>query len=125
MIGHVDTSAIPVRLLWPEVLVVAVSLVCLLGMLTEKVGSPRDSGRLRLLAFTGFLASAALIFLGAIWPSYYTIAAIAAIPSPFVFAALMFRPAFLSNWPKVRIYLLLCVAAAASLWAFQLVWDLR
>jgi hypothetical protein len=116
---------IPTRLLWPEVLVITAAVIYLTVTVISATDSPSMSARARLLAFVGLFVTVALIFLGAIWPSYYTIIAIPFIPAPFVFGVLIFRPGLASKRPRLRAYLTLCVAASALTWAFQLFWDFR
>jgi hypothetical protein len=104
--------------------VITAAVIYLRGMMTAAKSSPTSSTSVRFLSFVGFFVTAALLFLGVISP-YYAIVAIPVIPAPLVFGVLIFRPTLVSQSPKLRIYLKLCVAAAALTWAFQLVWDLR
>ena len=95
-------------------------------MLTAKFDFPISSPlRFRLLSLAGLSATVALIFLGGIWPSAYTFVAILAIPAPFAFAIILFRPMVISEQPKLRLYLNLCVVASPLAWAFQIWRSLR
>lgn len=120
-----DPTGTWLRTLWPEALAIIVSLVSLFGLLRAEVSSARGRILVRVYTFMGLLSTGALLFLGALWPSFYSIVAIGAIPSPFFLLAVMIRPGFLLKAPKARLYLLLCLGASAFLWAFQLVWELR
>lgn len=110
-------------LVLPEAIVVAVCVTYLCGALASPMVSEPASVRFRFLSLAGFLATGALIFLGGIWPSYYTILAIAALPAALVFGVAIFRPMVAWSRPKLRAYLTVCVVAAAISWAFQIYWE--
>jgi hypothetical protein len=114
----------PIRfdLLWPEALVVAVALIYIAGMSTTAMNFVAALTRTRLLSLAGLIATAGLIFLGLLSP-YYGIVALLAIPAPIIFAAAIFRPTVISQRPRLRTYLMLCVVAAAGVWVFQMVWE--
>jgi hypothetical protein len=82
----------------------------------------RRSAQVRLISVGGLLLTAAMILLGGIYPSYFTIVAIPVLPAPFAFGALMFRPELASKWPKMGIYLAACVAISAISWLAEFVW---
>ena len=117
-----NMSLTPMRLLWPEGLLITAAVIYLLGIRATATDSPTISTRIRLLSFVGLCITGALIFLGLISP-YYAIIAIPAIPAPFFFGILIFRPNLVSKRPKLRPYLTLCVAASALTSVFQLFWD--
>jgi hypothetical protein len=83
----------------------------------------RSSIQIRLLSLGGLLITVAMILLGAIYPSYFTIIAILLIPAPFGFGALVFRPGLASKWPKMCIYLAGCVAVAAASLLTEFIWS--
>lgn len=71
----------------------------------------------RLLCLVGLAVTGAMICLGAVWPSYFTILAIPVLPAPFLFVAAVARPRLLTQSSRLRIYLrasvilsLLCIA---------------
>jgi hypothetical protein len=64
------------------------------------------------LAFGGFLLTGALIALGGVWPSYFTIAALISLLAPVLFLVALVRPALFDR-KGVRAYLLLSVVLAA------------
>src|SRR3989442_11777844 len=102
-------------MLWPEALVISAALIYLWGMTTAVIKTSKSSNRLRFLSLLGFLVTAALVFLGIISP-YYAIVAIPVIPAPLVFVVAIFRPALVSNSPKLFVYLKVCVVASALTW---------
>ena len=113
----------PEWLLWPEGLMVVLAMIYLGS--GRALPSNRWSGSIyeRLLLLVGFLVTGGTVLLGSM-PSYYTIIAIPIIPAPFVFLFLIFRPALMSRWNKMRIYLTACVALSAFAWGTQLIWLL-
>lgn len=112
------------RGLWLESSVIAVAAVYLWGISSGGLGPASTVVRQRLLAIFGLMATAALIFLGGIWPSIFTLVAIPVIPSLFFFAGTIVRPALASSRPKLRVYLTLCVIASALAWVCQISWEL-
>jgi len=76
----------------------------------------------RLLSLGGLLITVAMVVLGAIWPSYFTIVAIPVTPAPLTFGAFLFRPELASKWPKVCVYLAVCVAISAASLLVEFVW---
>jgi|SRR5277367_5271566 len=116
---------IPIRPLIFEGIVLCAAVIFFCFPAAIVAPSPTTSTRVRLLSFTGVVVTAPLIVLGGVWPSYYTILAILAAPAPFLFLALIFRPVLIEKWPRLRFYLLSCVAASALAWAFQLLWNLH
>ena len=77
---------------------------------------------LRLAALGGLLAALALVWLGAIWPSLFTVVAIVALASPFIFLAGIVRPALLREWRGIRGYAILCVVLSAACWIVEVAW---
>lgn len=111
----------PIWLMWPEglmVLLAALYFIGIRGFVLDGASSPTS---LRLTAFTGLLATASLLSLGA-RINLFTVIAIPAIPAPFAFGVLIFRPNRVLRWAGIRIYLSVCVAASAVCWTFQIVW---
>jgi hypothetical protein len=116
-------NLISISQLWPEGISIIVAAIYLVGMANLAKDFNAASKRIRLLSFIGLCATSALIFLGLISP-YYGIIAIPAIPAPILFVIAIFRPTLISNGPKLRIYLAVCVSASALASGFQLFWDI-
>jgi hypothetical protein len=77
----------------------------------------------RLLSFFGLVAAIILILLGVGCPSYYyTTAALLALPSPFLFVALIFSPKIIGRWPWLRFYLYFCFFASILCYVDELIW---
>jgi hypothetical protein len=83
---------------------------------------PGHPTRTRLLSLVGLVLVLGLIYLGGIWPSFFTLAAILVLPAAFVFPAAIFRPALLSNSPKLRGYLVWSAAISFLSVAYEVVW---
>jgi hypothetical protein len=66
--------------------------------------------------------TASLLYLGGIWPSLFTVLALAALPSPLMFLWAVFRPSFVQGRPVLRWYLMACCLAAASCWLYEAWW---
>ena len=113
----------PVWLMWPEALMVMPAVIYLVGLNRLKLDSANCWTPMRLMAFVGLLATASLVLLG-VRPSLYTIVAIPALPAPFAFGVLVFRPRRILNWQKIRVYLTICVVASALCWVTQIIWLL-
>jgi hypothetical protein len=109
-------------LLWPEGLMAGIALVYVAGMATTTMNSAGALTRARILSLAGLIATAGLIFLGLLSP-YYGIVALLAIPAPIIFVTAIFRPTVISQKPKLRMYLMFCVVAAAGVWVFQMFWE--
>jgi hypothetical protein len=77
---------------------------------------------IRLLCLGGALVTAALICLGGIWPSYYTIVALVALPSPILFLVAVVRPSLVHNHRSLRSYLIGCCIASALSWLDEIWW---
>lgn len=111
-------------LLWPEALEIAIALICLRVMMTTPLDPPPTSTRVRLLALLGFLVTGGLLGLG-VRSALYAMLALPAIPAPFVFVVMIFRPRIFSDSPRLRTYLKLCVAVSGLAWAYQFLWLFR
>jgi hypothetical protein len=120
LLAHI--RAIRFHLLWPEGLMVVFALIYVAGMATTTMNSAGALVRTRLLSLAGLIATGGLIFLGLLSP-YYGIVALLAIPAPVIFATSILRPTVLSQRPRLRMYLMFCVLAAASVWVFQMIWE--
>jgi hypothetical protein len=83
---------------------------------------PTKPTRTRLLSFVGLVITSLLILLGTCWPSYYTIAALLALPSPLMFAGLIFGPKMIARWPKLRFYLYFCAILSVLCYLFEWIW---
>lgn len=83
--------------------------------------NPAYPTRTRLLSLVGLVVVVALIYLGAIWPSLFTLVAILVLPAAFVFPAAIFRPALLSN-SKLRVYLIGSAGVSVLSLAYELAW---
>jgi hypothetical protein len=81
-----------------------------------------NSLQVRLLSLGGLLITAAMILLGGIYPSYFTIIAIPVIPAPIAFGALIFRPELASKWHKTGIYLVVSILVSLACWLTELAW---
>lgn len=79
----------------------------------------------RLAYAAGAALTAALLWLGALWPSVYTFAALLALPAPAVLGWAAARPAWLAARPRLRAYAVGCVALALVCVAFQAYWLAR
>ena len=77
---------------------------------------------IRAFAVFGALVTGALLYLGAIWPSVFTIAALIAIPSPILFALTVIWPGTLWKRRLVRWYLLGCSATAVISFSVESIW---
>ena len=75
------------------------------------------------LAFVGGLVvTLALVGLGAVWPSLFSLFALVALPSTVIFLVGAFRPALIARRPKLRLYLWLCVALSIISWIVEVAW---
>lgn len=113
----------PIWLMWPEALMAMPAVIYLVGLNTLKLDSANSWIPVRLMAFVGLLATASLVLLG-VRPSLYTIIAIPALPAPLAFGVLILRPQRILKWPKIRVYLTVCVVASALCWVTQIIWLL-
>ncbi len=77
----------------------------------------------RILALVGFVLTAALIALGSVWPSYFTIAALVSLPAPVLFLVALVRPALFDR-RDLRAYLILCVVLAVVSLGVETLWLL-
>ena len=83
----------------------------------------RDASVLVRLTFVaGLIATLALTGLGAIWPSLFSLFALVALPSPVLFLLGVFKPRFITERPKLRVYLWICVALSVVSWVMEIVW---
>lgn len=104
-------------------LVIAASITYFWGTLDWKKINPTI--RVRLLSILGLVVTAALVFLGGVWPSAYTPLAIFGIAAPFIFVVALFWPTSIWKRPNLRIYLNACVFASMLCWMLQIWWELR
>jgi len=91
-------------------------------METSSITNSSGAVGTRLLCAFGALLTGALVVLGGIWPSVFTLVAILALPAPFMFLFAVFRPTFFRSHRLVRYYLLFCSVAAALCWIDEVVW---
>ncbi len=103
-------------------IVVVAAAGYLWGMLATKLDCPSVRLRLRLLSVVGLAVTLALICLGGVWPSLFTIIAIPAIPAPILFSVGLLNPMFIGRKPNLRLYLNLCVLASGLAWAVEMSW---
>jgi cation transport ATPase len=96
------------------------TVVFLVGV-ARKVKNEHKPGQLRLTFCAGFLVTAGLLFLGGIWPSYYTLVAILALPALFILGGGIFRPMWLATSSKMCAYVTVCVIASAICWTIEFV----
>lgn len=87
-----------------------------------KLLDPAHPTRTRVVSLVGLVLVLGLIYLGGIWPSPFTVAAIFVLPAAFVFPAAIFRPAFLSNSLKLRGYLIGSATVSFLALAYEVVW---
>jgi hypothetical protein len=78
--------------------------------------------RVRLLYIVGALVTTALIFLGALLPTLFSIFALLAIPAPGIFVIAAIKPEVLAELRMVRVYLWICVALSIGSWVAQISW---
>jgi hypothetical protein len=111
-------------MLWPEGLAIGAGATYIIGAKTIALRGTTNWARMRMLSFLGLLPCAYIFYLG-LWPSIYSIAAVFVIPAPFAFAVLIFRPALISNWPRLRIYVGVCVALSSLCALSEALWLLH
>jgi len=70
----------------------------------------------------GALLTTALIFLGASWPSLFSIFALLAIPAPGIFVIAAVKPQILTDMRIVRFYLWACVILSIGSWVAEILW---
>ena len=88
-------------------LLIVGAFVYVTGILSTPLDAPAKPVRVRLLSLVGFLVVGALIFLGAAWPSIYSIIAAPTIPALIVLAAVIVRPRLLERRRILRAYLVI------------------
>jgi hypothetical protein len=81
--------------------------------------------RTRLVALGGFIVTLLLLFLGAIWPSVFTIIALFALPAPLLLAAVIVQPKVIAARPKLRVYLALCIGISILSCIYEAIWLAR
>jgi|ERR1700719_1959993 len=118
---HTLTNYISIRGLWPEGLAIAIGAAYILGMKYVSSEGTANLGRVRMLSLLGFLACAYLVYLG-LYPSIFSFAALLVMPAILVFLVLTFRPALISNWPRLRIYATGCVALSILCALSEMLW---
>lgn len=85
---------------------------------------PDSNGTLwpRLESVAGLILTLALVGLGAVWPSLFSLFALVALPATVIFLVGIFRPAIITHRPRVRLYLWLCVALSIVSWIVEIAW---
>ncbi len=76
----------------------------------------------RLVFVAGLVVTLALVGLGAVWPSLFSLFALVALPATIIFLVGIFRPAMITDRPKLRVYLWLCVALSIVSWIVEIAW---
>jgi hypothetical protein len=84
-----------------------------------------DSVAIRLLFLGGSLITGSLLYLGCIWPSAFTLFAIAALPSPILFLVGVARPSFVHSHRFLKVYLVGCCVASGLAWVYEVWWLSR
>ena len=111
----------PIRLLWPEGVMVAAAAIYLGTKGTLAADAPTSLARVRVILSIGLFVTGCTVLLG-IMPSYYTIIAIPLIPAPFAFGFLIYEPRAIFRRKRLRIYLTISVVLSALAWTTQFVW---
>lgn len=96
-----------------------------IGILSTSLDAPIKAARVRLLSLIGFFVIAALVLLGAVWPSYYSIVAVVMVLPLLLLAAIIVRPAVLEGRSGLRLCLVIAVAISALCWVFEAIWLAR
>lgn len=86
---------------------------------------PEDRERTRWESLLGAGTTLALLWLGFIWPSAFTLVAMVALPAPFLFLTTSADPTWLRRRPRTRRYLIACFMVAIVCWIVQIAWLLR
>jgi hypothetical protein len=76
----------------------------------------------RLTFVAGLLVTLALVGLGAIWPTLFSLFALVALPSPIIFLVGVFKPRIITDRPKIRVYLWICIALSVVSWTWEIAW---
>jgi hypothetical protein len=76
----------------------------------------------RLASVAGLIVTLALVGLGAVWPSLFSFFALVALPATVIFLVGIFRPAIITNRPRLRLYLWVCVALSIVSWIVEIAW---
>lgn len=78
--------------------------------------------RTRLLYTAGALITTALIILGALWPTLFSVFALMVIPAPGIFVIATVKPQVLTDMRIVRFYLWVCVILSIGSWVAEILW---
>lgn len=78
--------------------------------------------RTRLLYIAGALITTALVILGALWPTLFSVFALLAIPAPGIFVIATVKPQVLTDMRIVRFYLWVCVILSIGSWGVEILW---
>lgn len=78
--------------------------------------------RVRGWSLAGALLISAVVWLGVIWPSIFTIVAVIIAPALLLFLIGAFQPAFYEGKRGVQLYLRACLLLAAACWLVELGW---
>lgn len=81
--------------------------------------------RIRLLYVVGAILTTALIVLGALWPTLFSIFALLAIPAPGIFIIAAVKPHILTDMRVVRFYLWACVILSIGSWVAEILWLIK
>lgn len=87
--------------------------------------APSVRFRSRFGSLCGATASGALIGLGTIWPSAFTVAALVALPAPLLFLAVAACPSFASSRTWLRRYLNACFVRSVAALLVEALWLAR
>lgn|GEM_PF-4088359 len=116
-----SVTQIPIWGLWPEALSIATSGAFLTAMNVYRPVTALSSSRVRTVSCLGLVSCLYLFYLG-VWPSIFSFAAIFEAPAAVAFGFFLVRPSHFSNWPKLRIYLTICVALSSFCATTELLW---
>jgi hypothetical protein len=89
------------------------------------VAAPRGDSLLwvRLTFLAGLIVTLALVALAAAWSlTPIILLFLVALPSPVIFLIGIFRPNFIMQRPRLRLYLWTCVALSIVSWIAEIVW---
>jgi hypothetical protein len=78
---------------------------------------PPDHVRTRIEVVLGFFVTLAMILLGAVWPSYFTLVSLLILPAPVLFIGAMVKRELLLR-RAIRVYLRGSVCASVICWAY-------
>ena len=88
----------------------------------EALPATESAPRIRTLYLAGGLATTALLLLGVVWPTLFTIFALFTLPAPIIFFVAVFNPQILARRRKLAIYLWTCVGLSILSWVAEIAW---